>query len=284
MPDLWGIAQILVKSAMYLGILGAAGTVFAARLFGPDLGLYRGISVLFAVLGVLAVVLDFLLRAVALTGDASAMADPVMLGLLWSTPVGEALVWRLGGLVLLMLGLLVGRGGLWLCQIGGCVALLGFGRVGHVSGLGVIWFDIALMLHLCAIALWIGILIPLRRLVLTDDTQDQAARLGLRFGQLASLMVPALIVAGGGMAYGLLGSFGALWGTGYGQALLLKLGLVIGLLMLAAGNKLRFVPRLRAGDSKAGIALSRAIWMEWVVFLGVLITSATLTSVLILPM
>ena len=85
------------------------------------------------------------------------------------------------------------------------------------------------------------------------------------------------------MGYQLVGSFTALVGTGYGQALIIKVLLIGGLLGLAAANKLRFIPALRAGDPAAASHLSKSISVEWLVILAVLGTTAVLTTHLTLP-
>jgi putative copper resistance protein D len=59
--------------------------------------------------------------------------------------------------------------------------------------------------------------------------------------------------------------------------------LVAGLLALAAANKLRFIPRLRANDHTAAVHLAKSISLEWLVILGVLGITAVLTSNLTLP-
>ena len=96
-------------------------------------------------------------------------------------------------------------------------------------------------------------------------------------------MVPALIVAGFWMAWLLVGDLRALISTGYGQALLLKVLFVGLLLILAAANKLRFVPAMLDGDTKAAQHLARSIEVEALIVLAVLTTTATLTTVLTLP-
>jgi putative copper resistance protein D len=92
-----------------------------------------------------------------------------------------------------------------------------------------------------------------------------------------------LIILGGYMGYELVGSFSALISTGYGQALIIKVLLVGLLLGLAAANKLRFIPALRAGDPAAAGHLSKSISVEWLVILAVLGTTAVLTTNLTLP-
>ncbi len=281
MADVWGMAAIATKLALYVGVLTAAGTVMAALVF--RLIHYRGLSLTFAVLGLVAAILAFSLRGASLTGDASGMTDPEMLGLLWNTPVGAALSYRILGLCVLIFGLFTGRMGSWLSILGGIMALCSFDQVGHVPSRDMTLLDIALTLHLIAIALWIGILTPLKRLALKPETWPAAANVGHRFGLVASVTVPLLIVAGGYMGYELVGSLTALFGTGYGLALILKVVFVAGLLALAAANKLRFIPGLRADDPNAAGHLAKSITIEWWAVLITLGITAVLTSNLTLP-
>ena len=281
MPDLFGLAAIATKFALYLGVMTAAGTVMATCMFRLDRT--RGLAAAFAVLGLAATILAFSLRGANLTGDVSGMTDPEMLGLLWTTPVGTALLFRLVGLGLLISGLFMGRVGTWVSVLGGVIAIWSFDHVGHVSSRDTTLLDIALMLHLLAVALWIGALTPLKRLASSSNTYASAADVGYRFGVVATVTVPMLIILGGYMGYELVGSFSALISTGYGQALIIKVLLVGLLLGLAAANKLRFIPALRAGDTAAANHLSKFISIEWLVILAVLGTTAVLTTNLTLP-
>lgn len=281
MPDIWGQAAIITKVALYFGVLTAVGIVIVALVFRQDR--FRSVAVIFAAVGLVAATLSFFLSGANLTGDASGMTDPEMLGLLWTTSVGTALMFRLIGLGLLVLGLCLGRGGLWLSSIGGIIALWSFVQVSHVSTRENLLLDISLLLHLVTIGFWIGILIPLKRLASTEATWAEAADLGHRFGILARVMIPVLIVVGGYMSYALVGSFRSLAGTGYGQALILKVILVAGLLALGAANKLRFIPALQAKNPLAAGHLSKSISIEWGVILAVIGTTALLTSNLTLP-
>lgn len=281
MPDAFGLAAIVAKFALYVGVMTAAGRLIATLVFRLDRA--RGPVAAFAVLGVVAALLVFSLRGANLTGDISGMTDPEMLGLLWTTPVGTALLLRLMGLCLLIAGLFIGRAGVWVSVLGGLVAIWSFDHVGHVSGRDTTLLDIALTLHLLAVALWIGVLSPLKRLASSTDTYASAADLGHRFGVVASGTVPVLIIVGGYMGYQLVGSFSALVGTGYGQALILKVLLVSALLLLAAANKLRFIPALRSGDPAAASHLSKSISIEWFVILAVLGMTAILTTTVTLP-
>ncbi|MGY8791526.1 MAG: CopD family protein, partial [Pseudomonadales bacterium] len=224
MPDAFGLAAIVTKFALYLGVMTSAGTVMATLMF--RLERTRGLAMTFAVLGIVAAILAFSLRGANLTGDVSGLTDPEMLKLLWTTPVGTALLLRLVGLGLLIAGLLMGRVGTWVSVLGGVIAIWSFDQVGHVSGLETTLLDLALMLHLLAVALWIGVLTPLKRLASSSSTYASAADVGHRFGVVASATVPVLIIVGGYMGYQLVGSFTALVGTSYGQAMIIKVLLV----------------------------------------------------------
>ena len=281
MPDLFVLAAIVTKFVLYLGVINAAGTVMATLVFRLDRT--RGLAAIFAVLGLIATILGFSLRGANLTGDLSGMTDPMMLSLLWATPVGTALALRIVGLNLLLLGLFLGRAGAWVSVLGGIIALFSFTQIGHISGSEAALMDIALILHLLAVALWIGVLTPLYRLASSSTTYALAANVGHRFGFVASVTVPMLIVVGAYMGYQLVGSFAALIETGYGQALIIKILLVGGLLGLAAVNKLRFIPALRLGDSVAASNLSKSIYVEWLVIVAILGVSAALTTNLTLP-
>ncbi|KIN75861.1 copper resistance D family protein [Sulfitobacter mediterraneus] len=281
MPDAFGLAAIIAKFALYLGLMTAAGTVMATCMFRLDRT--RGLAAAFAVVGLMATILAFSLRGANLTGNVSGMTDPEMLGLLWTTPVGTALLLRLVGLGLLIAGLFMGRLGMWISMLGGIIAIWSFDHIGHVSSRDTTLLEIALTLHLLAVALWIGVLTPLKRLASSPATYTSAADVGHRFGVVAMVTVPALIIAGGYMGYELAGSLEALVGTGYGQALIIKMLLVGLLLGLAAANKLRFIPALRAGDPAAAGHLSKSISVEWLVILAVLGTTAVLTTNLTLP-
>ena len=281
MPDAFGLAAIVTKFALYLGVMTSAGTVMAMLMF--RLERTRGLAMTFAVLGIVAAILAFSLRGANLTGDVSGLTDPEMLKLLWTTPVGTALLLRLVGLGLLIAGLLMGRIGTWVSVLGGVIAIWSFDQVGHVSGLETTLLDLALMLHLLAVALWIGVLTPLKRLASSSSTYASAADVGHRFGVVASATVPVLIIVGGYMGYQLVGSFTALVGTSYGQAMIIKVLLVCLLLGLAAANKLRFIPALRTGDPAVANHLSKSISVEWIVILAVLGMTAVLTTNLTLP-
>ncbi len=287
MPDIWGIGVILSKLILYVGIGGSTGLLITQIAFtdlvSPLSDRMRLQVALLAVLALVACVLGFTLRGAALTGGADGMTDPEMLGLLWQTSVGDVLVLRITGAILIIAGVFIPFVGQWIALAGGLLALWSFAQIGHIPELEPIGVRLLLLLHLLGVAFWIGILGPLRALSTRPEYLSNAAKLGHRFGQMASVIVPAMILAGLIMAWMLLGDVRALTTTGYGQTLLIKIALVGVVLTLAAANKLRFVPAMQAGDDKAARHLARSIEIETTVILMVLVATATLTSVLTLP-
>ena len=282
MPDIWELASLLARFLLYLGVLASAGLVLVRVAFGRATdrlqGPISGQASALALLGLLAAGFGFLLQGAALTGDASGMADPEMLGLLWDTPVGTRLVLAAAGLALVLGGLRVPGAGIWISAAGGFVALWSFSRTGHVAGADSFWLELLLLLHLAGIAFWIGILSPLRTLAGEAGSLPEAAMLGYRFGLIASVTVPILLAAGIVMAWRLLGGLSALVTTAYGLTLLGKIAAVAVLLATAAANRLRFVPAMRKGDGRAASLLRRSIALEWAAVCAILLITAALTG------
>lgn len=286
MPDIWVQAAILTKLVLYLGVLTATGLVMVRLAFVDAVesidGRLRSSIIGLALLGIFASVLAFALRGAALTGDASGVTDLQILGILWQTPVGTVLALRVVGLALILIGIVSGSSGKWVSLFGGALSIWSFAEIGHVSDAAT-WMKVLLVIHLAGVALWIGVLSPLRRLASEPTQVSNAADLGHRFGSIAAFVVPVLVLAGGYHAWILVGSFSNLTGTGYGLFLLAKVGVVALLLTLAAANKLRFVPALRAGDANAANHLSRSISVEWVAVIAILLATSILTSALSVP-
>ena len=282
MPDIWELASAAARFLLYLGALGSVGLVLTRIVFGRESGGMHGAMIrratALAVLALFAACIGFALKGAAMTGEASGMTDPEMLGLLWQTPVGTGLAIRVAGLVLVLLGLRLPGIGLPIAAGGGLAALWSFTGVGHVADAGALWLELLLLLHLAFAAFWIGILSPLRTLAGDPEGLSLAAGLGHRFGRIAAVTVPLLIAAGIVMAWRLVGSIEALLATSYGLTLLAKTGGVACLLAAAAANKLRFVPAMRAGDRSGAAALRRSIVVEWAAVCLVLLATAALTT------
>lgn len=281
MPDELISLALIMKWALYLGALGASGTVFCALLFG--LKQVRALAGTFALIALTATCVSFSLKGAALTGDAAGVWDPEMLSLLWQTKSGLMLKVQVAGLLVLLAGLTLGAFGLVVSAFGGLVTLLAFATIGHVADGGDWLIRAVLVLHLSAAAMWFGVLIPLYRLAGDPKRLSDAASLGARFGRLAVWVLPVLLLAGVAMTYVLVGAPAAVTGTPYGRVLLAKTAIVILLLGLGAANKLRFVPALARGDATAAVHLRCSIAVEWIGFAAIFALTATLTTSLSPP-
>ncbi len=281
MPDIWQLVSVLAKFLLYLGVLSSVGLVLVRAVFrretGPMDSPLRRRAAALAVLALLAGALGFVLKAAMLAGEASGMADPEMLGLLWETPAGTRLILLAAGIALVLAGLWGGGLNIWIAAGGGLLALWSFSHIGHVADAGTFWLDALLLLHLALAAFWIGILSPLRALAAAEGRLAGAAALGRRFGRIATVTVPLLIAAGLVMAWRLVGDPAALLATGYGLALLAKVTGVGVLLAAAAANKLRFVPAMERDEAPAAAGLRRSIALEWVAVWAILFVTAGLT-------
>ncbi|MFT6105478.1 MAG: putative copper resistance protein D [Paracoccaceae bacterium] len=287
MPDIWELAAIATKFFLYLGVLTSGGLILCHQAFSDQLsGLKRFVRAWAAGFGALAVamsVLVFSLRGGVLMDDVSGMTDPSILALLWETPPGDALLLRLLGLGVMLVGLAVGGSWLWVAAFGSALAIWSFCEIGHVASKDRLWFQAVLFTHLIVAAFWLGVFLPLQWLSRSSETLTQAADLGHRFGQIASVTVPFLVVAGVIMTWRLVGSVSAMVGTSYGLMLLTKIGAVAVLLALGAFNKVRLVPALRDGDPTVGPRLAKSISLEWLCVWVILLATAIFTSVLAVP-
>lgn len=290
--DIWAVSAIATKFALYIGILTASGAVLFRMVFRDILFreaewgariLLRPSILWFSGLGLVATVLSYGLHAAAEFGRLSGLRESGVLALLWDAPEGVVFVLRISGLTLMIASLLFPRGGRFLALVGVALVLWSFGQIGHATRFDFPWLAVILSVHLAAVAFWIGVLVPLYRLSQERAHLAEAADLAHRFGQIASVVVPVLLLAGVVFAWNLLGSFAMLIGTPYGWVLLLKIAVVGAALGLSILSKLRFVPALQAGDEQAASALRRAIRYEVGAFAVILLITAVMTSLLSVP-
>lgn len=285
--DIWVLLSIITKFALYAGVLFAVGTVFYTVLFETretKLNVStQHVTGICAAIGLVSTVADYCIQAVNLTGEAASMFDPEILGILWQTPIGTVFVMRFIGLMLILSGLFFDIFGKSLTAIGCIICLVSFTQIGHTTNVSNIALQVALLVHLIGIALWVGILLPLYQL--SSDTTHIATtrKIAYRFGKVAMIFVPILLVAGGWLAFVFVGSFENVLFTGYGQTLFVKIGLVVGLLGFAITNKLRFVPALNAGHVTALKQLNRSVRFEITLVVLILAVTSILTRGLTLP-
>jgi copper transport protein len=136
------------------------------------------------------------------------------------------------------------------------------GHAGQTSPRGLsLFFD---WLHLASGSVWIGGLIGLLVLWFTLSPARRVAGLSVcvpRFSNVALPSVLALLATGIGATIIHMPTVDALWKTGYGQAIIVKIGILTAAIGLASINRLRSKPRLIAarGDPEQGTPAARLL-------------------------
>jgi len=175
------------------------------------------------------------------------------------TTVGRALLYRAGAVSLAGTGLLAAarwpasrRRALLLAGVAAGGAMLAHVAAGHAAARGdLAWAKVvAQWVHFAAAGVWLGglaaLLVGIRGG--PDEVKTRAIR---RFSFVAAFALAAVVVTGVIRSVNEVGSWGALFSSGYGIAVLVKAALILGLAGLGAVNRYRNVPR--AGNSLQGL-------------------------------
>ena len=212
------------------------------------------------------------------------MMDQDMINIILDGPSGLSSKVLLLGLLAILLVTLVPIASIygWVAGIGALFILISFALIGHTTSGNIPVSASLIALHLFAVSFWLGALWPLYRLA-RQNKADELIDAAETFGKQAIIIVPALLVAGLVLSVFLVGSVTALFTTAYGLLLLGKVALVILLLSLAALNKYRFIPALKENEPEALTHFTRSVRLEVLLFSGILLITAVLTSALELP-
>lgn len=272
---------IIVKALVYAASLLAAGSVLCAvSLRGlPPLERHH-LAQLAALCAVAAGILSLAripLRASFLMGGTWQGAfDSMMLNMVMQSPLGSSIALRLFGLTLILLILIRARAA-WLLAVAGAVLVVAsFVLRGHTVGDRHLLLGLLVTLHLWAVAFWMGALWPLYRVA--GASGPVAGQLAHEFGRKAVWVVAILAGTGGVTLWLLTGNLLVALGTPYGQIFTIKLAVFLGLLGLAAWNKLRLTRSLQSGVAGAGETLRNSIRLESLAVAGILLTTAILTT------
>lgn len=144
----------------------------------------------------------------------------------------------------------------------GSLAWTGHGAAGEgTSG------DVQLVgdiIHLFAAAAWLGALVALSNMVFGSTDVVAAHRALDRFATAGTVIVATIVATGLLSSFFLIGWSGLaeLPVTLYGQLLLLKLALFVGMLVLAAMNRFRLTPALAGGEPVTRSTLRRSLALE----------------------
>lgn len=172
-----------------------------------------------------------------------------------------------------------------LAALAGLLALAPLPLSGHTRAetetalvVGVDW------LHLVAGSVWLGGLVGLGlTLPGLAGRREAAAALVSRFSTAAAAVLAALVLSGAFLAWRIVGSWDALLTDGYGQLLLVKIGVAALAVAIAAYNRFRLLPRMSTAAGfhdrfDATRALSRTAGVEAMALVGVLLVTGFLTQ------
>ena len=290
--EFWSLIIPVVSLCLYAGMFLANGSILYGILFARYMndGSRAHLAWLLAIgawIGIAATCMRVPAAAGNLGGDLASAVDPQFLGLMMGTSLGLSTVLAaLGFIMAATLPRVVAarRSIAGVATI--AVIATSFAIHGHAV-LGGVMTGLLLVIHLSCVAVWLGAFLPLRRLCMLVDKDAAAlgelADIAHHFARVASWAVGMLVISGGGFAACLTGSLAAVFTTAYGLVLLAKIGVVTGLLGLAALNRYRLVPALRDGDRSAAARLKASINLEIAGAAVILALTAVLTSSLALP-
>jgi putative copper export protein len=273
------IIAIVVRTLGLAAMLQAVGIFVFTALFGSQVPALtaelRATVRWMAVAGAVLVLIHQLLQAGRMTGSMDGILDASLQRDALLSHAGLANAMRMAGLLAIIAAAGVsGSRILGLC--GGLLVAASFTATGHTSAhpLRVVLAPL-LALHLWILAFWFGALWPLFRV--TALAPAAASAVVNRFSRLATVMVPAVAVAGLLMAVAILPTWRSV-GTAYGLLLCAKvLGFVV-LMGLAALNKLRLAPALGRGSLAGRRALRCSLVAEGLLIAIVLAITAAMTA------
>jgi copper transport protein len=275
-------AVAAATGATYLGLAVGLGVPAAAASLWPSVRRRRRLRTTTAAglaLLLLAAVADLLIRGPRASGGGwPGVLRLEDLGYTVTSASGAVLLVRIGLVVVLAL-LLRRRPSRALDVAAGAVGvglLVTVALLGHATD-GAAWLLVpAAVLHLAAMALWLGGLVVLVVAVLPRVRRSPATgiRALRRWSVVAFVCIGVLVVTGELQAFPTVVPLAALWSTAYGVLLLVKLGLVAALIAVAAAAQ-RTVAR---SERPARERLRRAVLAEVAGVVAVLGVTAALSG------
>jgi len=207
-------------------------------------------------------------------GDASSAFDPDLTSLGWLA-LGPSTLAFAGGAIIAVLG--AGTARRSLLALGAMVISAGFGLTGHTQGLedpGLM--PLAVSLHTLIGGFWIVAPMTLRPSQGLGDA-ELLARLQ-RFSTLAVLAIPALVVLGLWLAWILAQGWVGLFGSAYGQLLLVKLAAALAAMAMGAINQKILTARVRTDPGRGRRWLGRTLAIETALFVMVVLVVSAATT------
>ena len=274
-------ASAAAAGLLYLGLSLGLGSPAAAALFWPSVRRGRRVRRIASgglLVAAIASVADLLLRGPRSAGGGWAgVLRFEDLGYTLGSPSGLVLVGRL--VLLVLLAVLLRAEGRHRRPVEAPVAiavLVSVALLGHATD-GAAWLLVpAAVLHLAAMAVWLGGLVVLIAVVLPRlrSVPGAAVRSMRRWSLWAFVCVGVLVVTGEVQAFPIVVPLPSLWETDGGRLLLLKLVLVALLLVMASVLQ----RAVMGGTAAPRLRVQRAVAVELVGVLAVLGVTGVLTG------
>ncbi|WP_037085654.1 copper resistance CopC/CopD family protein [Neorhizobium vignae] len=265
------------KIALYIGLFLGVGGVFAIHWFADGSGKALRQTAVTLGVGFVGALLSAGFQGLDTVGEPiSRLFAPAVWKAGMTTSFGPTVIFAIAALALAGLALASGRGrdARWISISALVTAAFALSLSGHASAADPQWLmRPAVFLHVAAIAVWAGALLPL----LAEFGKDkEAAGAALhRFSVFIPWAVLVLALAGGVLAVVQVRTPAGLVTTAYGIVFLVKLGLLVLLFALAAVNRWKLTSGSKKGEPAAIRQLVRSIAAETVILLLVFAVAAT---------
>jgi copper transport protein len=285
----WGVrlGAVTLSGVAYAATFAAVGVwafrVLIERTGGGGSPLPLGsLAVRSAVLGAVALVAAVPFRIARVGGGLDALSDNDVLTTELKGPIGQAVAVTALGLIAFAIAV-DRRAPRWVTAALGLVALGGFALEGHTRAIHLRWAMISSdVVHLAAGAVWLGGIVALVIAFRQRVEPIWLATLVRRFSDAALVAVAVVTLTGTLMAWIVLPTVGELTSTGYGLALIVKVGLVAVVLALGGFNRFLLVPLVSTVPDKVTDTprrrLSQVVVGELLLLLAVVATAAVLVT------
>jgi copper resistance protein D len=161
---------------------------------------------------------------------------------------------------------------------GAILAGLAFGMTGHARSQDIPWLAAGIVgLHVVLAGFWACA--PLTLWPAGSLSSAELAVRNRRFGQIALMAVPVLLVAGAVMAWMFGGGTAGLIGSAYGAMIAIKVTCTMGALGIGGWNRLVLAGALETEASDARALLARAMTIDAVLFAGAIIAVVLATTI-----
>lgn len=271
--------SVLLRAASFVALLQAAGIALFVALFSSHLtsagAEIRRLGVGSAAVALPLLAAQLVLEAARMAGEFDGVLDWSLQRMVLGSAAAAVFGARVLGTILLAGGLSgSGRPAQVMAYGGSLLVAASFALTGHTAVHPSRWLLApALVTHLLIAQLWLGALAALYLATLREQP-ERAARVIEAFSRVAVWVVPLLAVAGIVMILALVPRL-AVFAQPYGWLLLVKMTGFAVLMGLASANRWRLGPAVARGATRA---FKRSLAAEYVLIVGVLAATATMTS------